>query len=230
MDQAARPLACRWLLPAAQLVLSIVVLWPIRGQLSHTKDFTVDTQHEQSQAPYPKVSGAEVVIMLDAPSLVLRQALTQAEKDSKRKLLPAMLNLPSGLIQLPFVVMSRGKSEWAPKEMDFKTWHAITWPLLGIVFWWSAGRGIEALFASRQRMMRPRISLVEAAVGITMVVFCGIVAIALPLCTGADQDFGFPLKFVEAGCWLWVVLGGFVFAAWVLQQRLKRRLVAATIC
>jgi hypothetical protein len=230
MDHAARPLAFRWILPAAQLVICIMVLWPIRGQLFHTNVGLVKTtQYEPSRTPHSNIAGEQIVILLDAPSRELQEALTQAERDTRRKLLPAMLNLPSGMIQLPFVIMNRGKNEWAPKGLDFKAWHAMSWPLLGIMFWWSAGRGIEALLASRKRIMCPRISLIETVVGLTLVVFCATFAIALPLYMGADRDFGVPLKFLEAGCWLWVVLSGSVFAAWILQQRLRRCSIAAAI-
>jgi len=63
------------------------------------------------------------------------------------------------------VILNPSKEEWVPLGMDVITWRAISWPLLGILFWWSAGRGIEALIATRRGLVQPEISWVKAAIG-----------------------------------------------------------------
>jgi hypothetical protein len=138
-----------------------------------------------------------------------------------------MLNLPSLLVQLPYVILNPAKEEWVPRGMDFKTWRVISWPLLGILFWWSAGRGVEALLASRQQLIRPRISRFESAAGAALFLFCAVAGVALPLCVGSDAEF--PVRFWVAGSAIWAALGGVMVAARLAQWRIQRKTVAPAV-
>jgi len=89
-------------------------------------------------------------------------------------MVPTMLNVPSLLVQLPYVILNPDKKEWVPKSMDLWTWRAITLPLIGILFWWIAGRSMEALLAARPQLVRPRIRWIEAVVGATLLLFLRI--------------------------------------------------------
>lgn len=136
----------------------------------------------------------------------------------------SVLNLPSGLIQLPYVILNPAKEEWVPLGMDLMTWRAISWPLLGILFWWSAGRGIEALIATRRGLVKPEISLPETAIGAALFLFCVIAAICLPLFGNNDRDRDFPLKLLSCGLGMWALLGGAMAAARLGQWRIRRRM------
>ena len=63
---------------------------------------------------------------------------------------------------------------------------------MGMVFWWFAGRGIEALCAALQSMVRPRIGWVETLFAGILVVI-GIVALVGMLTSTQDDlhDIGF---------------------------------------
>jgi hypothetical protein len=58
---------------------------------------------------------------------------------------PMALNLPVGIVQLPYVILNPAKQEWFPARMDFRVWRAISWPIFGLLFWWVAGRSTDAL-------------------------------------------------------------------------------------
>ena len=148
--------------------------------------------------------------------------LTVFERLERRQWVPITLNLPCSLVQLPYVILNPAKQEWIPRNMDLNTWRALTWPLVGFLFWWAAGRGIDALIAARRRLICPRITWIEAITGAALSLFCTIATVCLPLFSG-HQDEDFPMKLVVAGLGMWAVLGGVVVAARVAQWRVRRR-------
>jgi hypothetical protein len=107
------------------------------------------------------------------------------------------------------------------KRDGLQTWRVISWPLIGILFWWAAGRGIEALLAARRRVVRPQIGWTETIIGAALFLFCAVIAIGVPICAGIDKDF--PMKLFVAGSGTWAVLGGMIVAARVAQWRIIRR-------
>jgi hypothetical protein len=114
-------------------------------------------------------------------------------------------------------------AELVPLGMDVITWRALTGPLLGILFWWVAGRGIEALLAARRGFVRPEISWVETGIGGALFLFCTIAAIGLPLFGNKNHDPDFPLTLWCCGLGTWALLGAVVAAARVGQWRIRRR-------
>jgi hypothetical protein len=70
-----------------------------------------------------------------------------------------MLNLPVGIVQLPYVLAhpTPGGKQWVPRGMMFTTWRALSWPIFGVFFWWFAGRGMDAFRAARKSILLPRI-------------------------------------------------------------------------
>ena len=80
--------------------------------------------------------------------------LQRTEDDSTkaaeiRTAVPLALNLPVFVVQLPYILVAPAKREWIPKGIFPNTWRDLTWPIVGMCFWWFLGRSIEA---SRRRV------------------------------------------------------------------------------
>jgi len=209
----------RWVLPITQLVLCVVVLWPLRATLIQQIRDSVRAYRPLKTPPSRPSANQQIrILVLDAVNPQQQRALQALER---REWTPMMLDLPSGLMQLPYVILNPAKKEWIPRDMDFKTWRAISWPLLGMLFWWGAGRGIEALLATRQHLVHPRIGWIETIVGAALFMFCAVAAVCLPLYGRVGEDF--PVKLWVAGSGTWAVLGRVMVAARVAQWRIRRR-------
>jgi hypothetical protein len=216
MIQERSPFAFRWLLPVMQLALCVVAIWPLRALfIREIKDSIRAYRPLKTPPPKPLESQQFSNWVIDPQELRTFQSL------ERREWMPMMLNLPSGLVQVPYAILNPAKQEWVPRGMVFKTWRVISWPLIGILFWWSAGRGIEALLAAQRRLVHPRITWTETVVGAALCLFCAVAAVCLPLYWGTDSDF--PYKFWIAGSGMWSVLGGAVVAARLAQLRIRRR-------
>lgn len=212
-------LALRWIMPIAQLMLSIGILWPVRHELTRQ---VMDSIHLHRLAKTRTLSVQEIVAIV-IPQRDTPQQQAELASFERKVWGPAVLNVPSGLVQLPYVILNPDKEEWVPAGLDLFTWRAISWPLLGVVFWWSAGRGLEALLAIRRGLLEPSISWVETAVGGALFLFCAIAAICLPLCGNNRRDPDFPLMLFSCGLGMWAVLGGATAAARIGQWRMRRR-------
>ncbi len=216
MIHAHSTFAFRWLLPLIQLVLCVVAIWPLRALFIQEIKASIRAYRPlKTPPPKPLENQQFPNLVIDAQELRTFQAL------ERREWMPMMLNLPSGLVQVPYAILSPAKQEWVPRGMVFKTWRVISWPLIGILFWWSVGRGIEALLAAQRRLVHPRITWIETIVGAALCLFCAVAAVCLPLYAGADSEF--PYKLWIAGSGMWSVLGGIVVAARVAQLRIRRR-------
>jgi len=117
--------------------------------------------------------------------------------------------MPAGLVQLPYVISNRAKTEWVPNGMDVKRWRAITWPFVGLIFWWIAGRSVEALLAARRTIVRPSISWIETGIGVYLLLW-GIIILVAPLCSGSGA--------------MWAVLGAAIVIARIAQRKIRFRL------
>src|SRR5882672_606561 len=139
VDQTAparTPFPFRWVLPFGQLLLCTVLLWQARAFIAW--EFGI-------RLP-----------MLGSIGFIQSETALNAV---------AALNLPAGLIQLPYAILSQGHTNWIPAGVDFKVWRAVTWPFIGLAFWWFPGRGIEALSAVKYGQLTPRIGWTETIVG-----------------------------------------------------------------
>jgi hypothetical protein len=193
----------RWLLPITQLVICMVALWPVRSLLV--------LQVKLSNHAYP--------IFLP-PGPEWENEVRAFERLEGRTWLPVALNLPCGLVQLPYVILNPTKREWIPRDMDLQTWRVISWPIAGCLFWWIAGRGLEGLAAARRRLIFPSISWIETITSAAISLFCAVATVCLPLFSGYDGTF--PMKYFVAGFAMWAVLDGVVVVARVAQWRLRR--------
>src|SRR6476646_42675 len=107
------------LLPAAQLLLCAALLWPIRLTIVHALHIPLPPVIEQT---------------------MVADCLRWSPKQDFFLSSVVALDIPAGLIQLPYAMNSPTKREWSPNGMDDQIWRAITWPFLCIPFWWIAGR------------------------------------------------------------------------------------------
>jgi hypothetical protein len=222
MVQEHPTFAFRWLLPITQLLLCVVALWPLRTILIQQLSGSIRAYRPQTG---PKAGPLENhLIFVDPLSpeqermFEKKQAMLNLET---RQWIPQALNLPCGLVQLPYVILNPAKQEWIPRGMDFKTWRVVCWPLAGVLFWWIAGRGIEGLIAARHQGIRPEITWIEAITSAALCAFCAVAAVCMPLFSGRDGHF--PMKLFVSAFGMWSVLGGLVVAARVAQWRLRRR-------
>ena len=202
-------------MPIAQLLVSFVFLWPVRGELIWKLKFALHDSHVSKTPPLSD----EVVAIIASQRPPAQKSNIDFEK---RQWVPQALNLPSGLIQLPYMMLSPSKQEWIPVGLDFMTWRVISWPLLGLVFWWGAGRGIDALLAARKRLLQPKMTGVEVVIGSVCFVSFAIAAVCFPLFSGKGHDPGFPLALFSLGFAMWAVLSATVILAKVLQWRMAK--------
>jgi len=221
MPKSQASFALRWLLPIVQLILCVTALWPWRVTLIHQIGRSLGAYRASTpslaKASQADGAGASVSAYMYADPQELR---TQQALES-HEWVPLMLNLPSGLVQLPYVILNPAKEDWRPRGINLRTWRVISWPIIGILFWWCAGRGIEALAAARRRLVNPQITWPETAVAAALFLFCGVTAVSLPL---SGHDKSFPLILWILGSGTWALLAGLTIAARVLQWRLTSQM------
>jgi hypothetical protein len=129
---------------------------------------------------------------------------------------PAVLNIPCSLLGLL-------RREAVPLGMLPEFWRSVSWPFFGIIFWWIAGRGIEALVASRRGLLSPSITWIEVFVA-CLVVALGALIWAFFL-SDDHAGFVFPWPSAVAASGLWILLGGTTIVARIAQWRIRRRSV-----
>ena len=107
------------------------------------------------------------VIRIAVPSTPPTQEhRSAAERAELRLTAPAALNIPAGFIGL-------GRTNLVPGGVQRELWLSVTWPLAGLIFWWIAGRAIDALRAFGFMALNsgspiiPRVSEVRGAAATT---------------------------------------------------------------
>jgi len=217
----------RWVLPIVQLVLCVVLLWPMRGFLFFE---VMESIHSYSILA-PKTgatSDSKVIYNIVLPTT--REEQQRADSVTKlwetRKTAPMALNFPVLIVQLPYVIASPTKREWVPRGMFFDVWRALSWPFVGMLFWWFSGRGVEALSAARRSVGLPRISWVETI--FALILFCiGLVALIGILTSTPDDRRDIQFLALVAGGLLWGVLAAVTIAARFQQWRIGKRSAGA---
>jgi hypothetical protein len=163
------------------------------------------------------------VLAVVIPERLAPQQKAEFKSFEKRKWMPLVLNLPSGLIQLPYVILNPSKEEWVPAGMDVMTWRAITWPLVGVLFWWSAGRGFDALLAMRRGLIHPAISWIETIFGTILFLFCATAAVCFPIFDNNVRDPDFPVRLFAWGFGWWALFAGALVTARFRQWRMRKK-------
>jgi hypothetical protein len=235
-----RPLPFRWILPVAQILLSVIMFWPLRHVIvwqirssigayrGHPTELTFPV------LPFePSKAASDGPVFAIAPSrLPLSPSFSMVDfapwTNGCRYWTPLMLNLPAGLLSVPYAIANPNKTEWTPRGMNYRYWRAISWPLAGLVFWWLAGRGIEAFMAAFKKRLRPALKPVEMIIAV-LLVMAGVICFLTPL-IGRDSNDpdSFPWVLMCLSGAMWFTFGAATIAARFLQRRVRRQLALQT--
>jgi hypothetical protein len=198
----------RWMLPVTQLVLSGILLWPLRyGYYLQIRNAL--------HARWPTmVEGRRLYFNVAAPG--------DATKDSALSYAHLHLDVPA-LLNIPVVLIGLARRETVPYAFLGECWRALTWPVAGIVFWWIAGRGIEALVASRSRLISPSLNWVEAITGLLVSAGMGALLIGLAVDPSVRSESIYPWRLEVPAGLLWFVLGIVLVVARLVQWQIRRR-------
>lgn len=140
----------------------------------------------------------------------------------------AALNLPGALPGLTYAILSPAHSEWIPTGMITWVWRDLGWPIIGMFFWWLAGRSIEALLSARHKILLPKIRWWEIVVSVPALALGAIWA--LLLCMDQSAREGFPMWMLLAAlASMWTILGASTPLAYLAQWRLRRRLAPSKV-
>ncbi len=120
MVQERPTLAFRWLLPITQLVVSVVVLWPLHMILIQQVRLSIRAYRHQP-TPLSHLPEDQQFRILEVPLSPQEQLeLERFESLEKREWVPIMLNLPSGLALFLFcTVIAIGIPICAGMDKDF---------------------------------------------------------------------------------------------------------------
>jgi hypothetical protein len=214
----------RWIFPLAQLFLCAVILWPMRpmlvGQIrASLREYGISHDTAARNSVTPRLRPFD----LSDPDVQRRIKSSEA-----REWAVAALNLPGGLPDLTFAVLSPAHSEWTPRGMFMWTWRDLSWPIIGIFFWWLAGRSLEGLLFSRHKILLPKIRWWEVVVSLPALAFGAIWAVGLCIDQSARTEFPLWMLLAVFGS-MWVVLGASTSLAYFVQWRLRKRLASSTV-
>ena len=139
----------------------------------------------------------------------------------------AALNMPGGLPDLTYAILSPSHHEWIPRGMFMWAWRDLSWPIVGIFFWWLAGRSIEALLFSRHKILLPKIRWWEVVVALPVLAFGAVWAVVMSFDQSARAEFPMWMPLAVFGS-MWSVLGASTLLAYFVQWRVRRRLASST--
>jgi hypothetical protein len=217
----------RWILPSAQLVVCLALLWPVRGFIL----FDVMQSIRSYSSPTAKssaTSDSKEVYAITLPRTPDEQRRVDAAAKlwETRRTPPLALNFPVLIAQLPYILVSPTKREWVPKGMSPDVWRPLSWPFAGMFFWWLFGRSVEALSAARRSLARPQINWVETT--FALILFgIGLVTLIGILTSTPDDRRDIQFMALIAGGLLWGILATATIAARFLQRRIVKRSGAA---
>ncbi len=209
----------RWVLPVAQLLICFVTLWPARGQfllgLTLGRPLRAPAREGATRVPEPQP-------VIDLPELTperQREVDAAYERALRCMRVPVVLDFPVAVAQVPYLLAA--KREWVPEGVFPESWRALIWPLAGTLFWWLTGRGIEALLASFQRAIHPRLHSIEVTWAVVLLIlgittFVGIVTSTPD--DRADRNF---MALMYGGL-LWGILAGLTVTARFRQWRISK--------
>jgi hypothetical protein len=214
----SRTLRFRLVLPVAQLILCFAILWPLRNMII----FEIRSSMGKPQAPGSDLRSGPVWI---SPFFVILGPWGEFLPPAVQRQtvwIPALLNVPSMVFELPHAIFSSDHSAWSPRGFDFRLWRAITWPFGGILFWWIAGRGIDSLLAARRRLITPSITWAETGVGVLSLA-SGVLLCGISVASRMDDDhLTASWQLIGLAGTMWVLLGTATIAARFVQWRLRR--------
>jgi hypothetical protein len=187
------------------------------------KQFYAPAQQEKTQLSEP-----QRVIVLPELTPERRRELDAAEETAMRRMrVPVILNFPVAVAQVPYLLIAR--REWLPQGILIEAWRALSWPFAGLLFWWLAGRGIEALSASFRSILQPRISWIEVTWA-TVLLVVGIVTLIGIVTSTPDDRRDKNFMALMYGGLLWEVLAGLTVTARFRQWRINKSKAAGLGC
>ena len=213
----------RWAFPVGQLLLCVVLLWPLRAYvIAELKGHSVVTFRATK---FDSVSDDQIIHALNwTPSPEQQRAIRKKEA---RLTIPDALNVPVTFLELPFAVFRPSHRGWTPHGMDFRVWRAISYPLAGLIFWWIAGRGLDALVASRKKLISPRIRWIEVTVAVA--IFLCVLMVLIGFVIDASWRGALQLELLAAGALVWTALATTVVVARVMQWRIRKGLMSEVL-
>jgi hypothetical protein len=229
MPAARPPFPFRIFLPLVQLLACLALLWPHLPALSSQLRVAVRELSAKVLGTEAPEESPQIVLEVNPLAPQHEQAL---DFDAVRLTTPAALNIPVGFVQIPFMLDNPSRSEWTPPGIWIREWRAVSWPFVGMIFWWMAGRGMETIaagvrfFASsrkeeaeQQHRRGPELHWLELLVGAALVVLGG--ASCYLLASGSGM-LGLATDYVlAAGAGLWAVLGLIIVSAGIVQWRVR---------
>jgi hypothetical protein len=212
MERTSR-LRFSWVLPVAQILLCAALLWPWR--------LVYDVQFRWSlHAPMPKSLRGPTHFVVTPLVPMTPQEVRARELTNLRLIAPQLLNMPVGFVRL-------GRLASVPGGFIPLFWRSMTWPVLGIFFWWIVGRGIDALLAARSGTLSPAITWAETTVALLVTLFAGMACVSFFLEPIIASEFIFPWHAALIAVGAWTLLGAVTVLAQIVQWRIRRRLNAA---
>lgn len=216
----------RWVLPFADMLVCLVALWPARGHLLvgliQAKQFYSSRHETTGPVPDPR----RLVILPELTPEQERELAAAEESVAQRMRVPVVLNFPAATIQVPYLLITH--REWRPQGMSIETWRALSWPFVGLAFWWLAGRGIEALRASFRSITHPRLNWIEVAWAVLLLVI-GIVTVVGVVTSTPDDRRDKEFMALIYGGLLWGVLAALTVTAGLRQWRIARNSASSRI-
>jgi hypothetical protein len=187
----------RWFLPVAQLLFCIFVLLPELPFLSFQVESAAAAywpsharEAGRPAAPGPVVRVVDPTLVPTVPNISLQEA---------RVALPALINLPAFFV---------GASAWTPKSILPSYWRALVFPLVGMVFWFVVGRGLEGLQAARRRTPSPSIIWIEFGISLFVIVACAMLCVGMVVDPSIREELVLPWQAAFASSVMWILLGG----------------------
>jgi len=209
----------RWALPLAQLVACAVTLWPLRSMLAHEIQNSMRAYGIISSSPRTDVAERQRSIPFELSDPDLKAKVNEMEL---REWIVTTLNMPGSLPDMVYGIASPAHQEWTPRGMFFWTWRDLSWPIIGLLFWWIAGRSLEALLVARNRIVRPKIGWWEVLLSLPVLAYGGVMAVMMSLDPSAREELPWVLFFVFGT--MWFLLGASNVVAFAAQWRLRRRI------
>jgi hypothetical protein len=227
MANASSTFPLRWLLPAAQLVICGLAMWPLRAELIGSLiAVNVANRPAQTKVVEPREP--------DAPAQNININLSSMTEEENRAVwrlrqarsIPDALNIPSSLVYLPYAIWGPTHEDWSPNGLDRDTWETLTLPIIGIAFWWIAGRSLEALSAARLRELIPSVTWIEVVIG-SFAFLWGALTFLIFLFS-RDDSLPRSWQVMSIGGAIWTILGVSTITAKIVQWRIRRRIAKTT--
>lgn len=223
----------RLILPLFQFIICVAVLISLRGAiLSAINDSITSAQRRAGQ---PQVLSQPPASTAQSPAdsghqapnrepifTIISRPMTREEEHRQEiqdalTAIPAALNFPVFMVETPLSFFSSPRTRGAMTMNDLRLWRALTFPVVGLLFWWIAGRAIEALCSMRRGIIFPRLLFIEGFAGALIMV----VGLSSSLVMLADKSVltDASLGLFALGAGLWAVLGSLSMITCLIQWR-----------